>query len=88
MTRILGTIELGRKSLIAQDRRTKDEASFLFWPVDAIPIDEAPFIILQIVTAKKLVRKSMKLLKKICQGGLNHAYVYPESLIIEESPCY
>ncbi len=59
--RLIGTpepIEVGSKSLTTQDTRMRAKASFLFWPIDSIPIDEAPFDILQ-ERASNSLRKYM-----------------------------
>ena len=74
LTRTLAPIELGSKSLTTQDNGMNANASF-FWLANGIPIDEAPFGILQIATPKKLVRESIKILKKIHRGSLNHVFV-------------
>ena len=81
-------IELGSKSLTAQDSRTKAKASFLFWLTNGIPIDEAPFGILQISTPKKLTRESIKFLKKIHQCSLNHASIYGKGLNHRLKECH
>ena len=81
--RLTGTqvpIEFGSESLTAQDSKTKAEASFLFGPANSIPINKAPFGILQVTAPKKFVRKSIKLLKKIHRGSLNHTTIYGKSL--------
>ena len=80
LTRTPTPIELGSKSLTAQDSRPKAKASFLFWPANRIPIDETPFGMLQIATPKKLAGEGIKFLKKIHGGSLNHASVYGKSL--------
>ena len=80
LTRTLVPIELSCKSLTAQDSRMKAKASFPFWLANGIPIDEAPFGSLQIATPKKLARESIKFLKKIHRGNLNHASIYGKGL--------